>query len=402
MTKNTNDNDIEMSESCDNNDNDNDFDLCGYSYDEHELYSQSQSDRDTDADADGTIDPITRTYRGFEFDIHGNGKQNTNTTNGNHENGLDDNNDSKEHDYGEDLFNDEQDSQDNEENEIRSEASYSLSLSSPVISPGRRSITPIHQLNSSMNSSMNANVNVNLTPFPSIKSPSHKTKSVSTISPLSIHSTYTSDSSSDSISGAAINNNSEKDEAKPLKYTLELRNEDELTKDDEMNFKYQYDLRVYVNRCLFIRTTKIGKRVGFAPTLPKTTDFVMCWNCNDWIPPGISPPCIPLCSQTHMHAKYVFDKMFGYFCSWGCCKKYIYETMSNANRTKYMRSLLQLRRIFYPDLTNKPIETVEPRTTTKPYGGSRDTEDYYSKMVKINLPPLAEDISLTFNSLSVA
>lgn len=192
------------------------------------------------------------------------------------------------------------------------------------------------------------------------------------------------------------------DSVKPLKYTLEIREEDNMTKDDEIKFKYQFDLRVYVNRCMFIRNTKIGKRVGFAPSLPKTKDFVMCWNCNDWIPPRISPVSIPLCSQTHMHSKYVFEKMFGYFCSWGCAKKYIYETMSAHNKSKYMRSLLQLRRIFYPEDNNKPIETVEPRTCTTLYGGQTNPEEYYSKMVKINLPPLQEDICFTLNALSVA
>jgi hypothetical protein len=156
-------------------------------------------------------------------------------------------------------------------------------------------------------------------------------------------------------------------------------------------FKYQQALRVYVNRCMFIRNTSIGKRVGFAPTIPKTTEFVLCWNCNDWIPPHVSPPCIPLCSQTHMHSKYVFEKMFGYFCSWGCCKKYIFETMSERNKTKYMRSLLQLRRIFYPDDNNKPIQMTESRTCTTLYGGPTDPESYYSKIDKVNLPPLPED-----------
>lgn len=221
------------------------------------------------------------------------------------------------------------------------------------------------------------------------------------------HSIHDSESESESVidNSDAIENNEHTEDSKnavPLKYTLEMKEEAEnKTKDDEINFKYQYDLRVYVNRCMFIRNTKIGKRVGFAPSLPKTKDFVLCWNCNDWIPPNVSPPCIPLCSQTHMHSKYVFDKMFGYFCSWGCCKKYIYETMSAQNKSKYMRSLLQLRRIFYPDLANKPIETVEPRTCTTLYGGSKTPEAYYSSMVKINLPPLQEDISFTFNALKV-
>lgn len=228
--------------------------------------------------------------------------------------------------------------------------------------------------------------------------------------PMSIHDSESDETESiprdefndelnDGISNEIYLNSSN---ATPLKYTAEIKEEAEKTSDDEINFKYQYDLRVYVNRCMFIRNTKIGKRVGFAPSLPKTKDFVLCWNCNDWIPPNVSPPCIPLCSQTHMHSKYVFDKMFGYFCSWGCCKKYIYETMSNANKSKYMRSLLQMRRIFYPELTNKPIETVEPRTCTTPYGGPKNPEEYYSSIVKINLPPLAEDISLTFNALKVA
>lgn len=169
------------------------------------------------------------------------------------------------------------------------------------------------------------------------------------------------------------------------------RDAKQIEEEASSQFKYQQALRIYINRCMFIRNSSIGKRVGFAPTIPKTTEFVLCWNCNDWIPPHVSPPCIPLCSQTHMHSKYVFEKMMGYFCSWGCCKKYIFETMSERNKTKHMRSLLQMRRIFYPEDNNKPIQMTESRTCTTLYGGPIDPESYYSKIDKVNLPPLPED-----------
>jgi hypothetical protein len=185
------------------------------------------------------------------------------------------------------------------------------------------------------------------------------------------------------------------------KSIIRIEYQDENEAIDEKNFKYQQELRIYVNRCMFIRNTHIGKRVGFAPTIPKITEFVLCWNCNDWIPPHVSPPCVPLCSQTHMHSKYVFEKMIGYFCSWGCCKKYIHETMSERNKTKYMRSLLQLRRIFFPDDNDKPIQMSPSRTCTTLYGGPIDPETYYSKIDKVNLPPLAEDTLYKFNFCSI-
>ena len=185
------------------------------------------------------------------------------------------------------------------------------------------------------------------------------------------------------------------------KSIIRIEYQDENEAVDEKNFKYQQELRIYVNRCMFIRTTHIGKRVGFAPTIPKIAEFILCWNCNDWIPPHVSPPCIPLCSQTHMHSKYVFEKMIGYFCSWGCCKKYIHETMSERNKTKYMRSLLQLRRIFFPEDANKPIQMSPSRTCTTLYGGPTDPETYYSKIDKVNLPPLPEDTLYKFNLCSI-
>lgn len=348
---------------------DGDFDLCGSSgSDGSSSFHINDYTDDENEDIDGSIDPFTRSYRGFEFDKN-------------------------EHQHVED------------QNEFVQESNQTTQTNDESYGGNEstgRSITSIHERDSRLNSSPNQfSFSPTLNKHKSYHSfQSDDFNSISkSISPLSIH-----DEEINNVQDCEPEAEKEKFkvDAVPLKYSMEIKNEDELTKDNEINFKYQYDLRVYVNRCMFIRNTKIGKRVGFAPSLPKTKDFVLCWNCNDWIPPGISPPCIPMCSQTHMHSKYVFEKMFGYFCSWGCCKKYIYDTMSNANKAKYMRSLLQLRRIFYPELTNHPIETVEPRTITKPYGGSRDTDDYYSKMVKINLPPLAEDISLTFSDLKVA
>lgn len=156
--------------------------------------------------------------------------------------------------------------------------------------------------------------------------------------------------------------------------------------------EYQTELRVYVNRCVFIRTTNIGKRVGFAPSLPKTKTFYMCWTCEDWIPAGSSPICIPMCSNLHLTAKYVFERMFGLFCSWGCCKKHIQTGMNSCQRSKYMRSLHILRRLFCPEIAFKPIENVEARTEMTIYGGTITPEDYYSKIVKVNLRPLSEDI----------
>lgn len=187
----------------------------------------------------------------------------------------------------------------------------------------------------------------------------------------------------------------------PIHVQVEAVNKCNEVCEESNNFKYQQELRIYVNRCMFIRNTSIGKRVGFAPSIPRITEFIKCWNCDDWIPPHTSPICIPLCSQTHMHSKYVFEKMLGYFCSWGCCKKYIFETMSERNKTKYMRSLLQFRRIFFPNDSNKPIQMSASRTCTTLYGGPTDPEKYYSKIDKVNLPPLAEDILNSLNKLSL-
>lgn len=354
---------------------DGDFDLCGDSGSDASSsfhindYSDEQDIESEDLDLDPSIDPVTRCYRGFEFDTNDNVEN---------ENGFFQENTSNHFIGGEVPTGRSFTSFHERDHRLNSNYTIDTGSSSPAPSPNKFCFSPTLNKHKSYSSL--------------------QTDSTSkSISPLSIHE---EDIVPDNES--TIQNEKVESDVVPLKYTLDLKSEDEMTKDNEITFKYQYDLRVYVNRCMFIRHTKIGKRVGFAPSLPKTKDFVMCWNCNDWIPPGISPPCIPMCSQTHMHSKYVFEKMFGYFCSWGCCKKYIYETMSNANKSKYMRSLLQFRRIFYPELTNQPIETVEPRTITKPYGGSMDTDAYYSKMVKINLPPLAEDISLTFKDLKFA
>lgn len=168
------------------------------------------------------------------------------------------------------------------------------------------------------------------------------------------------------------------------------------------SFEYQEKLREYVNQCLFMRTNRVGKRIGFKPVLPKNNDFVQCWNCSDWIPPHISPPVLPLCSQTHMHSKYVYEKMIGFFCSFECCKKYIFDTMGARNRDKYMRSLLQFRRTFFPNLNAQPIQMVPPRTCTTLFGGTITPEHYYSKMVKINLPPLAEDSIFTLKDFKTS
>lgn len=175
-------------------------------------------------------------------------------------------------------------------------------------------------------------------------------------------------------------------------------NESNDLKDNGGKFEYQQSLKEYVNQCLFIRTNRIGHRVGFKPTLPKNTDFVQCWNCNDWIPPYISPPCLPLCSQTHMNSKYVYEKLIGFFCSFECIKKFIFQTMNTRQREKYMRSLLQFRRTFYPELNNKAIPMLPSRTCMSLYGGPIKPEDYYSKIDKINLPPLPEDINFTLNA----
>lgn len=179
--------------------------------------------------------------------------------------------------------------------------------------------------------------------------------------------------------------------------TLETDESNDLN-DNGGKFEYQQSLKEYVNQCLFIRTNRIGHRVGFKPTLPKNTDFVQCWNCNDWIPPYISPPCLPLCSQTHMNSKYVYEKLIGFFCSFECIKKFIFQTMNTRQREKYMRSLLQFRRTFYPELNNKAIPMLPSRTCMSLYGGPIKPEDYYSKIDKINLPPLPEDINFTLNA----
>lgn len=166
--------------------------------------------------------------------------------------------------------------------------------------------------------------------------------------------------------------------------------------------EYQTELRVYVNRCVFIRTTNIGKRVGFAPSLPRTKTFYKCWTCDDWIAAGASPICIPLCSNLHLTSKYVFERMIGLFCSWGCCKKYIHTTMTVAQRSKYMRSLHLLRKLFCPDIAYTPIETIESRTEMNSWGGPLTPQQYYSKIVKVNLRPLPEDICFWNSSASKA
>ena len=156
--------------------------------------------------------------------------------------------------------------------------------------------------------------------------------------------------------------------------------------------EYQRELRIYVNRCVFIRNTSIGKRVGFAPSLPKTKSFYMCWTCDDWIPIGSSPICMPFCSSLHLSSKYVFERMFGLFCSWECSKKYIHTSMTMAQRTKYMRSLHVLRKLFCPDIAYTAIKNIESRTEMNLWGGPLTPADYYSKIDKVNLRPLSEDI----------
>lgn len=196
-----------------------------------------------------------------------------------------------------------------------------------------------------------------------------------------------------------ININNDEDHVELQDCSLKINDSDthnatrlgEIDSHAEAN-EYQSELRIYVNRCVFIRTTSIGKRVGFAPALPRTKTFYKCWTCDDWIPAGTSPICAPLCSNLHLTSKYVFERMIGLFCSWGCCKKYIHMCMTIAQRSKYMRSLHLLRKLFCPDIAYTPIENVESRTEMNTWGGPLTPQVYYSKIVKVNLRPLAEDI----------
>lgn len=185
----------------------------------------------------------------------------------------------------------------------------------------------------------------------------------------------------------------ENEERRDVVHDSETLNAIRLGQHDEQveTNEYQTQLRIYVNRCIFIRSTLLGKHAGFAPSLPKTKTFYMCWTCDDWIPAGTSPICIPYCSNLHLSSKYVFERMFGLFCSWGCCKKYIHMCMSLSQRTKYMRSLHVLRRLFCPEIAHKPIENIEPRTEMNSWGGPQTPQQYYSKIVKVNLCPLPED-----------